>query len=105
MRLTGAAGLRKRYQAVYVTPSDGALRVAGIDARDWRAIAQLGWDWLTGEWVAARAVDTTRVDRLGIGGNQPVMALFDGEPALLEADVIITSGETGPYYLSTLETA
>lgn len=105
IRLTGAAGLRKSYQAVYVTAAENALRIAAIDARDWRSIAQLGWEWLTGEWVAARAVDTTRVERLGFAGDKPVMALFDGEPVMLEADATVTAGETKPNYLSTREAA
>lgn len=105
IRLTGAPGLRKSYQAVFVTPVDGGLRVAAIDARDWRSIVELGWDWLTGEWAAARAVDTIRVNRLGTAGDKPVMALFDGEPAMLEADVVATAGETKPNYLSIREAA
>lgn len=105
IRLTGAPGLRKSYQAVYVTAAGGALQVAAIDARDWRSIAALGWEWVTGDWLAARAVDTTRVEHLGVAGHQPVMALFDGEPAMLEADAVVSSGQTRPNYLSTLEPA
>lgn len=105
IRLTGAAALHKSYQAVFVAASDGALRVGAIDARDLRSIIELGWDWLTGAWVAARAVDTARVERLGIAGDRPVMALFDGEPVMLEADVTITAGETKPRYLSTKDAA
>lgn len=101
IRLTGAAELHKSYQAVFVTAAGHDLRVAAIDARDLGSIVQLGWGWLTGEWVAARAVDTTRAQRLGIAGRQPVMALFDGEPAMLEPEAVVTAGETKPKYLST----
>lgn len=105
VRLTGAAGLHKSYQAVFVAADDQGLRVAAIDARDWRSIVALGWDWLTGEWVAARAVDTTRAERLGFAGHRAVMALFDGEPVMLEADAAITAGRTPPAFLSTKDEA
>lgn len=105
VRLTGAAALRKSYQAVFVDVAGASLRVAGIDARDWRSIVALGLDWLTGEWVAARGVDTTTAERLGIAGGRPVLALFDGEPVLLEADTVITAGRTAPAFLSTKEAA
>src|SRR5260370_169378 len=52
IRIEGAPGLGDHYQAVFVTPDLEGLEVTAVDARDWGSIAQLGWDWLTGDWVA-----------------------------------------------------
>ncbi len=105
IRLTGVARLDRRYQAVLVAPQDGRLGVAAIDARDWRSIGELGWDWLTGDWMRARAVTGESVDRLGVVGDRPVLALFDGEPVLLEPHVRIVAGETAPRFLTSLSVA
>jgi hypothetical protein len=101
IRLTGVTRLTERYQAVLVAPAGDALSVAAIDARDWRAIGELGWGWLSGDWLAARAVTSERVPRLGIHGHRAVLALFDGEPVLLDPDVAITAGETPARFLTT----
>ncbi|HWK36695.1 diacylglycerol/lipid kinase family protein [Sphingomonas sp.] len=102
VRVAGAPGLRSRYQAVMVRPdARQGLDVAGIDARDWRAIADLGWTWVTGDWVAARAVDQTPTDRLSVLGRKPVLALFDGEPQQLEPAAAITGSVSRKVFLST----
>lgn len=105
IRLSGVARLDRGYQAVLVAPRDGQLTVAAIDARDWGAIAALGWDWLTGDWMRARAVTSEAVDRLGVAGHRPVLALFDGEPVLLEPEVRIVAGETASRFLTSLSIA
>jgi diacylglycerol kinase family enzyme len=101
VRLDGAPQLGRRYQAVLVTPEDDGLSVAGIDAREWRALAQLGWRWLTGDWVAAQAVTTARVARLRVPVGEPVRCLFDGEPATLDPGTAITAGRTREHFLAT----
>lgn len=102
VRVSGAAGLRDRYQAVLISPAPGkGLDVAAIEARDWGSIAELGWDWLTGDWVAARAVTKTQADQLRVQGKRGVHALFDGEPVTLDPGVHIVSGATPPGFIVT----
>ncbi|WP_448664748.1 diacylglycerol/lipid kinase family protein [Sphingomonas sp. CJ20] len=101
IRIAGAAGLRERYQAVFVTPDLGSLHVAAVDARDWGAIAQLGWEWVTGDWIAARAVSEARTATLQVRGRRPVLALFDGEPVTLAPGVPIAAGKSRERFLST----
>lgn len=97
----GVAGMQGRYQAVFVAPAVDGLQVNGIDARDWGAILDLGWAWLTGDWVAARAVTDRRAQRIAPSGRRPVLALFDGEPVTLAPGTPITGGTTPPRFLTT----
>lgn len=101
IRIAGARGLRNRYQAVFVFPDSDGLEVATVDARDWRSIAELGWDWLTGDWVAAHAVDQTRTDQLRLEGNRAVQALFDGEPVMLDPATRIEAGVSRKTFIRT----
>lgn len=102
VRVGGAAGLRDRYQAVLISPAQaGGLDVAAVDARDWGSIAELGWDWLTGDWVAARAVTQSQAKRLRLQSNRGVLALFDGEPVTLSPGAEITSGMTHQGFIVT----
>lgn len=102
IRVGGAAGLRDRYQAVLISPAvEKGLDVAAIEARDWRSIAELGWDWLTGDWVAARAVTKTQAQQLRVHGKRGVHALFDGEPVTLDPGAQIVSGMTPPGFIAT----
>ena len=102
VRVGGAAGLRDRYQAVLISPAPGkGLDVAAIEARDWGSIAELGWDWLTGDWVAARAVTKTQTEMLKVHGKRGVHALFDGEPVTLDPGIQIVSGATLPGFIVT----
>lgn len=105
IRIAGVPGMRERYQAVFVTPARDALEVAAIDARDWASIAQLGWNWLTGDWVAARAVTDRRAVSLRLRRRRPVLALFDGEPVTLDPGVVVTGGMTRPAFIATGEGA
>ncbi len=101
LRITGIPDAPRGYQAVFVQPVMDGLVVQGVDARDWRAIVELGWDWLTGDWVAARAVTEARAQEIGIAGTGTVLALFDGEPVRLDADASITSGTSLPAFIAT----
>lgn len=104
IRVAGVPGMRGRYQAVFVSPAAGrGLEVAAIDARDWGSIAELGWNWLTGDWIAARAVTDRRAERLRLLCRHPVLALFDGEPVTIDPDAEVTGGMTGPAFLATIE--
>lgn len=103
VRITGVPGLGRRYQAILATPGSDGLAVAGIDARDWRAIVELGWDWLKGDWMAARAVTATRAKGFTLAGRKPVLALFDGEPERLPPGTRICGGMTRPFFLATQE--
>lgn len=103
VRVAGVPGMRGRYQAVFVAPGIDMLEVTAIDARDWSSIAELGWNWLTGDWVAARAVTDRRTRRLRPVSKRPVLALFDGEPVTIEPDIEVTGGMTRPAFIATLE--
>lgn len=101
VRVEGAQTLRARYQAVFVSPTLDALEVAAVDARDWGSIAELGWEWVTGDWVAARAVTESRTPRLRLREREPVLALFDGEPVTLDPGTEILVGRSLETFVST----
>ncbi|UYY77326.1 diacylglycerol/lipid kinase family protein [Sphingomonas sp. R1] len=101
VRVEGARALGDRYQAVFVTPSLEGLEVAAVDARDWGAIAQLGWEWVTGDWVRARAVTESRTEQLRVAERHPVLALFDGEPETLDPGTAIRAGRSLETFIAT----
>jgi diacylglycerol kinase family enzyme len=103
IRVEGAPGLRHHAQAIFVRPGPGHLDVAAVEAREWRAIAALGWEWLSGDWVAAAQVTQVHADDLRIAGNKPVQALFDGEPVMLDPDATITAGMAREMFIATAE--
>jgi diacylglycerol kinase family enzyme len=98
----GVPGLRQHAQAIFVRPEPDHLDVAAVDARDWRSIASLGWEWLTGDWVAAAQVTQVITKQVRIAGRKPVQALFDGEPVKLDADVTITGGMGREMFIATV---
>lgn len=98
-----AGGRIGRYNAVFVQPEDGRLAVAAIAAERWADIARLGWDWLTGDWHDAPAVDTRRATKATIAGRRTIQALFDGEEAMLPSPVTIGSGLSRLRFVSTVE--
>ena len=100
IRIEGAA-LGDTYQAVFVTPDLHGLEVAAVDARDWRSIVQLGWDWLNGDWVAAHAVSEGWTQELRLHGRKPALALFDGEPVTLQRHEKIRSGKSLETFIAT----
>jgi diacylglycerol kinase family enzyme len=101
IRIAGAPELTDRYQAVFVTPAERGLDVAAVDARDWRTIVQLGWDWMTGDWVAARAVTHTQAQEIRPLSKRKVYALFDGEPVTLDSGQKIRSGKSLKAFIAT----
>jgi diacylglycerol kinase family enzyme len=101
IRVSGAPGLGARYQAVLAFPHADGLDVAAVDARDWGSIVQLGWEWLTGDWVAAHAVTKTHAERLRVKGRRPVLALFDGEPVTLDPAETIRGGTSRESFIAT----
>jgi len=103
IRVEGVPGLKHHYQAIFVTPADDGLEVNAVDARDWGAIAQLGWDWLTGDWVAGRAVTECHAQTMRVKGTRPVLALFDGEPVTLDPKETIRAGTSLRAFIATRE--
>lgn len=103
VRISGAPGLAKRYQAVFLTPGSDTLDVAAIDARDWGSIAELGWNWLSGGWVEARAVTERLATRVRIEGSRPVLALFDGEPEILPPETDFRLTRSRETFLATAD--
>jgi len=105
VRVAGAPNLPPHVQGVFVRAEDDHLEVAAVDARDFRSIADLGWSWVSGDWVAARAVTEIRADELRIAERRPVLALFDGEPETLDPGTRISVGRTREQFLTTLSEA
>lgn len=101
IRVIGADGVPRQAQAVFIQADRDKLRVAAIDARDWRTILALGWEWVTGDWINAAAVHEVRAHTLRTAERRPVLALFDGEPVKLSPDVIIRTGTTAPQFVQT----
>ncbi len=101
VRVGGIAGLSGRYQAILARPLADGIDVNAIDARDWKSISGLGWEWLTGDWVAADSVDRRRVARFTIAGHRDVLALFDGEPVMLAPGTPVTSGTSNKAFIVT----
>jgi hypothetical protein len=95
-------GLPVRPQAVYLRAEDDRLVVRAVDARGFRAIAELGWDWLTRDWVRAQAVTPARLPELRLRERKPASALFDGELRLLPVGAVVTPGRSRPIFVSTL---
>lgn len=101
IRIAGVPGLTHRVQAVFVVAEAGGLRVASIDARDWRAIASLGWQWLNGDWVAAAAAREVRTQAFRVAERRPVLGLFDGEPQMVAVGTAMRAGQTGDHFIQT----
>jgi diacylglycerol kinase family enzyme len=105
IRLDGAPGLGQRVQGAYVRAEGDHLEVAAVDARDFRAIADLGWNWVAGDWAAARAVTEVCAEQLRIAERRPVLTLFDGEPERLDPGTVIRVGRTLKQFIATDGTA
>lgn len=103
IRLDGVPGLKHGAQAVMVRAEAGRLDIAAIDARDFRAITRLGWEWLTGDWVAASEVTQCHATSFRTRGHKPALALFDGEPVMLEPDSEVVLDKTRDLFLTTLD--
>lgn len=103
IKLEGVPGLKHGAQAVLVRPEPDRLDIAAIDARDFRSIAALGWEWLTGDWVVAAGVQQCHAPRFRTGGHKPSLALFDGEPVMLDAGTEVTGGMTEKMFVTTLD--
>ncbi len=101
IRLEGVPGLKPGAQAVLVRAEDDRLDIAAIDARDFRGITRLGWEWLTGDWVAASEVTQCHATSFRTAGKKPALALFDGEPAMLEPGSEVRIGRTRDLFLTT----
>lgn len=102
VRVGGAPGLPTDAQAIFIRSEKSQLCLTAVDARDWGSIGRLGWEWLTGEWVANAAVTEVQARSVRVLGHKPVLALFDGEPQRLEPGTEISGGMTQPQFISTL---
>ena len=105
IRLDGVPGLKLNAQAVLVRAEPGHLDVAAIDARDFRSLTSLGWEWLTGDWVAASEVTQCRTSEFRTRGDKPALALIDGEPIMLEPRTVVRVGKTREMFITTLPEA
>jgi len=101
VRVEGLPALAGRAQAIFVRPIPAKLEVAAVEARDWRSILDLGWEWMIDDWAHARGVTQVEAHKLSVGGRRPVLALFDGEPQQLAPGTRITGGETKRHFLAT----
>ncbi|MES2097699.1 MAG: diacylglycerol kinase family protein [Pseudomonadota bacterium] len=102
IRLAGAPGFPPQVQGAFVHAVDDHLQVAAVDARDFRSIADLGWSWIAGDWVAAHAVTERRATTLSVAERRSVLALFDGEPVSLEPGAVMTAGRSRAQFIATI---
>lgn len=92
-----------RYNAAIVTPgADGCLSLSAVAAERWADIARLGWEWLTGNWHDAPAVDDSRTRLVTVTGRRALHALFDGEEARLSSPVEIRAGLGNLNFITTV---
>ncbi|MEG3177419.1 diacylglycerol kinase family protein [Sphingomonas sp. RB3P16] len=105
VRLEGVPGLKHGAQAVLVRAEAGRLDVAAIDARDFRALARLGWEWVTGDWVAASEVTQCHATQFRTRGDKPALALVDGEPVMLEPGSDVRVGMMREIFIATRQEA
>ena len=105
IRLEGVPGLKHGAQAVLVRAEPDRLDVAAIDARDFGALTRLGWEWLTGDWVAASEVTQCHTTEFRTRGDKPALALVDGEPVRLEPGSVVRVGTTRELFIATLAEA
>ncbi|HEX4694983.1 diacylglycerol/lipid kinase family protein [Sphingomonas sp.] len=103
VRLAGAPGFPTNAQAAFVRAEGDRLKVMAVEARDLGSIADLGWNLITGDWVAANAVTAIDTDRLTLAERRPVLALFDGEPVTLDPATAISAGRTAEQLIATAE--
>jgi len=103
VHLTGAPGFPPRVQGAYIRAQDDHLQIAAVNAHDVGAIADLGWNWVTGDWLAAQAVTEIRARQVHVAERRPVLALLDGEPQLLDPGTTITVGRSKPQFLATVK--
>jgi hypothetical protein len=101
VRVDGVPGCDKPAQAIFVAPAGTMLDVTPVAASDGRAIASLGWAWLTGDWLAQGSALKRQVERFTIGGDRPTPVLFDGEPLTLAPGSEVRAGETRKHFLTT----
>lgn len=95
--------LRGRYNAVFVIPgADGRLSVSAVAAERWADLARLGWEWLTGNWHDAPAVDDGSAESAVVAGRRTLHALFDGEEARLRSPVRVRAGISELSFLTTV---
>lgn len=101
IRLDGVPSLKHGAQAVLVRAEPGRLDIAAIDARDFRALTRLGWEWVTGDWVEASEVTQCHAEQFRTRGDKPALALVDGEPVMLEPGSTIRLGTTRELFITT----
>jgi len=98
--------LRSRCNAVIVMPAaDGCLKISAVAAERWGEVARLGWDYVTGDWHDAPAVDDSRSGRATIRGRPAIHALFDGEEAKLASPATIRAGISELSFVTTVGAA
>lgn len=103
IRVTGSDGPMGRHQAVIVTPLAERLGIAAVDARRWRDVVRLGWDYVTGDWLNAPSVTSWQDREIAIVGRRGVIALVDGEPVQLVPPTRVSHGISEPVFLTILE--
>lgn len=94
-----------RYKAVLISPEDGWLKVSGFSTSTFMEAAQLGWEWLMGNFNDAASVDNLRSAHVTVTGRRALHALFDGEEVKLRSPARISSGMSKLTFVTTIEAA
>jgi len=90
-----------KFRAISVSADGAGLRVIRIGAQGWTDAARLGWHWIAGDIEAAPGVNARQADAVQLAGKRPAFALFDGEPAYLPSDAVLTRGITKLKFVRT----
>ena len=101
VRISGVPEMRGGFQAIFVSPQADGIHLAAIEAGEWRLITQLGWNWLTGDWLAAEAVVDRIAASCAVRSRRDVLALFDGEPVMLKPGTMIAAQTSLPVFIAT----
>lgn len=72
-------------------PQSGSYDTATVD---------LLWHLITGAWVAAHPVTDTNADGLTVTERRPPLALFDGEPVMIDPATRIAGGSGAEYFIT-----
>ena len=102
LRIADVPELKRRYQALFVTPMDDHLELAAVDARTWHRLFDLGRMALTEDWTRAQGVTCARTPTFRVRGGKPVSALFDGEPHRLPPGTAIRLTRSRSHILATI---
>jgi hypothetical protein len=101
VRVAGAAAAGRRHKAVLVEPVEQGLEVAAIRLESIGAVAEIGMNWLLGDWRAAANVGASCAAEIALGGPRTILLLVDGEPMRVASPVRVRHGTSRVRFVRT----